>query len=554
MITRRPTDRPGIHPHAEHPPRRLVLMGAHAASSERIAAASLVAIAGVTVLWPAGFVLWRLAQGVASDPTGALHAAAPDPALLFKTLWVAALIAIAATALGWPAAWAGRTLPARAFILIVLPLLFPSYLISSAWGLLRAPDSPSGRWLIEHGLSVTANYVLAVGGLMLWASPLAAFLISAQLRRTDPEVFESLRMVPAPRWRYWLAILGVARGGILAAFGAVFLVMLGSAVPLHVAQFDTYAIKLWRALDETGYSQHWQTWVTAWPLIAVAIIAARLITTRLTAESAAGARAGHTAADRIRPSPSLIAAALVWALSTVVPVLLFILSLRSGQTLVTFWRVTWKPIVSSGTISGIVALVASGLAAAFWIGLAGGPTSRRITRAALVLFLIAGLSPGVLIGSATAHAWGSAAWLAPVADSAAVIVLGHIARFGFIAALAGLWLSRTEPQHLRDLRRLDAGDSWRGWILGAMPGQSGILIGTGLAIGLLSFHEIEATIMLQPAGSAGGGFAWRLLQELHYFRTQELAAAMIYVIGGGVLLGTGIVWLLGRRVAASPRD
>src|SRR5258708_4137398 len=106
-------------------PRRLLSMGVNAASSGRIAAWSLAAVVGLTVVWPAGFVLWRTAAGAASDPTGALHAAAPDLILLGKTVGVATLIAAVATVLALPAAWAGRTLPSRAFVLMMLPLLLP---------------------------------------------------------------------------------------------------------------------------------------------------------------------------------------------------------------------------------------------------------------------------------------------------------------------------------------------------------------------------------------------------------------------------------------------
>src|SRR5690349_2941260 len=110
-----------------------------AAWSGMAAALSLAVILGVTVAWPVAFVAWRLLMGAAHDPAGAARAAVPDPTLLVKTLGVAALVAAGATALGWPAAWAGRNLPPWVLALLVLPLLLPSYLISSGWGLLRAP-------------------------------------------------------------------------------------------------------------------------------------------------------------------------------------------------------------------------------------------------------------------------------------------------------------------------------------------------------------------------------------------------------------------------------
>jgi ABC-type Fe3+ transport system permease subunit len=507
-------------------------------------------VVGVAIGWPAAFAGWTLVKGAAGAPMTAVHAAIPNPSLLLKTLGVAALIATGATILGWPAAWAGRSVPARISALLTLPLLLPSYLISSGWGLLRAPGTVLGNWIMAPGREqyvIPLGYGLALVGLMLWASPIAAMLASAHLRRTDPEAFEALRMVAGSRGRYWTAVAGMARGGILAGFAAVFLVMLGSAVPLHVAQLDTYAIELWRTLDETPAAEHWRIWVAGWPLVTVAIATAWFIARRLTAESAEGARIGHSPTASVRVSPSLVLAALVWALAVVAPVALYLMNLRGVSTLETFWRVTWKPIVSSAEAAGWCALGSLMISAATWMALAGGLWARRVAWASLVTFLAAGLSPGVLIGSSTAHAWNSADWMAPIADSVAVIVLAHLARFGFLGALAGWWLARTEPQELRDLRRLDAGESIRGWIRAAMPPQAGLLVAAALATGLLSFHEIESAVMLQPPSNAGGGLAWVMLQQLHFARTQELAAGMLYLIGGGVTFALVVVWLLGKR-------
>ena len=49
--------------------------------------------------------------------------------------------------------------------------------------------------------------------------------------------------------------------------------MIGSAVPLHLAQIDTYAIRIWLGLNETRREEHWKVWLAAWPLVAAAIAA-----------------------------------------------------------------------------------------------------------------------------------------------------------------------------------------------------------------------------------------------------------------------------------------
>jgi hypothetical protein len=67
-----------------------------------------------------------------------------------------------------------------------------------------------------------------------------------------------------------------------------------------------------------------------------------------------------------------------------------------------------------------------------------------------------------------------------------------------------------------------------------------------LAVGLLSFHEIEATVMVQPASAVGGGFSWRLLQALHFNREEDLIPAMVLVMGAGLVVLAAVVALGGR--------
>ena len=148
--------------------------------------------------------------------------------------------------------------------------------------------------------------------------------------------------------------------------------------------------------------------------------------------------------------------------------------------------------------------------------------------------LVSGLMPGVLVGIATAHAWARPG-LAWVGDSPLVVILGHIARFGLIAVAAGWWLAATESRVLRDLRELDAGGSVIGWFRAAMVPQWGAIGAAGLAAGLLSFHEIELAVMVQPPSTSGGSFAWLMLQWLHFSRMDDLAAGVLWVVGVGVV-------------------
>ena len=82
-----------------------------------------------------------------------------------------------------------------------------------------------------------------------------------------------------------------------------------------------------------------------------------------------------------------------------------------------------------------------------------------------------------------------------------------------------------------------------GWRLACLPVQAPALIGAGIVVGLLSFHEIEAAVQIQPPGA--GNLARRLLDYLHYARLQDLSAAAVLLIGSGVTAALAAAWLCG---------
>jgi hypothetical protein len=186
-------------------------------------------------------------------------------------------------------------------------------------------------------------------------------------------------------------------------------------------------------------------------------------------------------------------------------------------------------------ITSLVILVCAWVAASGqWRG--GGPG--RLAIAATAMLLAAGLTPGILVGAATARAWSMAEGVIPgaraISDSPLILVLAHTARFGFIPALAGLYLAATEPRDLRALRLLDSGSRAAGFARAAIRPQIGVVLAVALATGLLSLHEIEAAVLLQPPSAIGGGLPWQMLQWLHFARMEDLSAAVLWMLAIGV--------------------
>src|SRR5690606_38286480 len=102
------------------------------------------------VLFPAGFAAGEVIAAIADAPA-ALSLSRGDLHLLGLTLGVAGIIALLATTIALPAAWATRTWRGPALVALLVPMLLPSYLAYSGWGLLRAPGTALGDWLMMGG-------------------------------------------------------------------------------------------------------------------------------------------------------------------------------------------------------------------------------------------------------------------------------------------------------------------------------------------------------------------------------------------------------------------
>jgi ABC-type spermidine/putrescine transport system permease subunit II len=493
---------------------------------------------------------------------GDLPATAGRAGTLARSGAVALILAALSTLLAGPMAQVLRTAGVRVAALLIAPVWIPSWLIYAGLNLARAPDTVVGRAFMDWALDpdravwgdsnrwaiVALGRALAVGALVLWSAPIAALVMAGA---GDPEADAAREMARTEP-------IGVARRAALSlrlgvrpvglAVGVVFLLTLGSSVPLHLAQVETDAIGLWRALAERSRDRWAGVWLAGWAPLLVALGGAWWVSTRFGRASAPGASA--TPATRARCGPGVrVAAWGVWSLASVVPVGLMLWSLDSRASLLRWLH------AESGALLMTAGIAAAGavFAAAAGVGVAGAVGSDRAwTRAAgrfvAGLAVFGGLVPGVLVGAAIA---GLPEWLG--GTPGAVLAAG--ARTAGIGALAGLVVARSEPPDERAARSLDgAGDAlgwlranrWRAWRLGA---------GVWLGGFVLALYEIEASVMVRPPGQ--GNLPQRMLSDLHYARLEQLSAggAVMGLLGiaagvaAGLALGIG-----GSRPQSSPTD
>lgn len=461
-----------------------------------------------------------------------------DLSLLVSSLAYASGIALLAVALAWPVA---RVL-ARAGPLVILvacvPLMMPTYLAYAGWGLLRAPDTWLGGEIARlssgaiPNLAVYVGRAIAVGGMALAVFPFAAIVIAIGIRSTDPSVEDALRL-ECRGWRALRLRLAMHRASLIGAFVVVFQLMLGSGVPLHVAQARTFALDVWLELASWSPDVGARAWLKCWPILLVALLASSLLGGRLV-RSALGDTSSIETTPRRVGRASYVGAAIVWTAGVLVPFALFAFSLDGLAPLERFWRFTGTALVDSGVVALVSGACAVGLGLLTLAACDGGRSGRLVVMGGVRAFVFAAIVPGVLIGSAALTLTYSIDALRPLADTFAIKVCTDLARFGYIPMLVALLVVWGEASESRWMRRLDGATGVRAISARGIPGALVAMLGGGLAVGLMSLQEIEAAVIVLPPGREN--LARLMLNYLHYARHEDVAAAMVWLVGSALLV------------------
>lgn len=469
--------------------------------------------------------------------------------LIARSLWISGLIALLATLLAIPMAQVLRRSGARLAALLLAPLWLPAWLTYAGLNLARAPDTILGGAILDAALPdhrwaiVLLGRAVAIGSLVLWSVPIAALVMAAS---DDPDASAAEELIRTERmlWirRAWMR-LRLHRAALLTGFGAVFLLTVGSSLPLHLAQIETDAIVLWRAISERTPDRWAGVWLGAWPELVIAGLGAAWFVRRMTNRPRPGEGVTPTAPPTIG-RVTRIGAWLVWASAAVLPITLMAWSLDARSSPAHWLKLNAEALVSSAMIAAGGGLIA-GLAAVLIAS--AGASERSLTRRFAYLMawgcLFGMLVPGVLVGAAIAG-------LGP--DLGGAPVIASSARTLFIAGIAGLIVAGVESPDARAMRSMDARGDALGW-LAVHPARGGRLF-AGVWVGafLLGIHEIEASTLVRPPGSAN--LPQQMLSDLHYARLEQLSAGGVVMGTVGIALGIGASWLLSIRLGQPRAD
>lgn len=496
---------------------------------------ALPLLAAGLVLAPLIAALW--ASGLSGQPLRW-----PGLALLVSTCAWSGGVALVALLLGVPGAMVVAARGARAAPIVLTPLLLPSYFAYSGLTLLRAPGTPLGDALArlsaagDTAPAALAGRVTAALALSLWGWPLASLALGAYLRRTDSGVIDALRM-DAPAHRRFIEHARMAAPGCAGAWLLVFFVMLGSAVPFHLAQVKTSAIIVWLELQQTA--QPVRAWVAAWPVLAAGLLCAWILS-GVISRSRAGVgaeRRTHAPAGRA----AYVGLSLAWCAGIGLPFVLYCTNLAEFRALSHFWSLCGPAVLSSAGVACAVGVVVALITVLTGAAL-GEPRTRSPVRLALFVLLGAGLAPGILVGSAwSVLSMKLPAWLG---DSAAMVVCAHVARFAFVGILGGAIIAAGEARELAEARRLEGATGVVGWLAGCGRANAELIGACAVGAAALSFHEIEASVLVRPPGMES--LAQRLLNDLHQLRMDAMSAAAIWLTLMGLAAALGAGWLVAR--------
>jgi ABC-type Fe3+ transport system permease subunit len=457
-------------------------------------------------------------------------------ALLIRSLAIAGFIGLVGVCMGIPI---GRLISSRVsrrgqllVAILISPMWLPATMVYAAGNLMRAPDTIVGRALITYStssedlrwLTIWAGYTIAIVGLAIWSAPIAGLLIGSGMGFRSNTYDEMIALEPvgiARRSALWVRLhLGV----LGRAWVLVTVIMLGSAVPMHLSQLETWSIGIWRQLAERPIDQWGTVWLSAWPMVFVGICGAWVLTRTVVGKEKTNQCDDRGHAGQRVPRMVMIAALCVWTLGALVPLSAMLVTLDDFGSLIQFWRLESGAMRDSGTIALVTGLLT--IVTAFLVAITLGAPSVRIRRlgaAAVMMLCVLGFIPGVLIGAAVARSS-----LPGITDGWTGALLASCIRTAFLGAIIGAMCASAESVERKSIRWQIAGGSFGGWARTVLPGIWMPILGAGLIGSIYSMYEIEASVMVRPPGM--DNLPQQLLSDLHYARLEQLSAAGVNLL------------------------
>jgi iron(III) transport system permease protein len=452
---------------------------------------------------PVGYLL-AISVGSA-EKISALLLDARQRRLLSHTALLGVGTALLATAIGGPlgTALARISMPRKAVLRVALaaPVLLPPYIMALAWTYLGGPAGwiagLTGRDLLAGGTYSLPGAILVLG---LVFYPISMLATEAAMRRVDGRLEEAALLVAPPRRVLRRITLPLVGRAVLAAALVVFVLAISEfSVPglLRVRVYTTEVFTAFAALYDFG-----RAILLAVPLlllcVAVAATAAALVPDRpVTVRRTTGVRPALFDEWRCQATTGALA---VLAFALVMPVAILAREALHAPSL---------PATiagSAGSIANSLVLATAGatlvVIVATCLGYGRARAGRWSGRLADILFIVIFAVPSTIVGVGLIGLWNRPGVIGTVYGTDAMILLGYVARFLPVAALALAASTRYVPVSQEEAATV-SGAGWLRTMWRIVLPQ----IRTGLAAAwvvafILSFGELGVSILVAPPGEA----------------------------------------------------
>ncbi len=507
--------------------------------AERVVGAAI----GAVFALPAGFVLWR---------TFRLHASLSDaldqiPAPLWRTVQLAVLVSVSAAVIGTALAWLTvRTdLPMRRVwrVVLVLPLVLPSFVGAAAFITGLAPGGIIHDALGAVGVAPPRRFRgLGASWLVLTAFtyPYVLLPVSARLVTVRSSMEESARLLGMTATQAFLRVtVPQLRPAILGGSLLVFLYTLSEFGAVQLLGYDT----LTRVIYATRQVDRSLSFSAASVLLVFAVVVVafeRRMRGPARPDPGAARRSGTPVALGWVAIPATLACLAVAAVGLLVPIASLATWARRGLA---DGRVGLGDYLDPAISTAGVAIMAAVVAVVVVAPIAVTTTRRPNVASSVAAGAVVGgfAIPGLVIALALAVLALNTPTLGSLYQTMALLIIAYVIHFGSQALASTEQAVRAVPTKLRESSRLLDDSSIRRFFRIDLPlMRPGLLAGGGLVM-LATLKELPATLLLAPIGfSTLATEIWASFEEGFYAAT-GLASLVL------IALSALLTWLLVLR-------
>ncbi len=426
--------------------------------------------------------------------------------LLLTSTLLGAGTALLATSVGAPLglllARARLPLMRMLRILLVIPLVVPTYVTALAWISITGPSGFAASWLGRDLLSAW-TYSLTGAILVLGTSfyPLSMLATEAAARRVNGRLEEAALLVASPRRVLWRITLPLIAPTVAAAALIIFVLALAEfGVPglLRVRVFTTEVFTSFSALYNFGAGV-----TLAIPLLAVALIIG-ILAKLMTGERLLAARRNlHPGLVlRLGRWRTLVLGFLTIILAASVVLPLTALAIEAGQPerIISALRASGDAIFNSLSLAAIGATLVVLLAA--FLGYARARSDVRLRGLVDLLFIVIFAVPSTVVGVGLIGLWNRPGLPGAIYTSQAIILIAYLARFVPVAALMLAASVRQIPVSVEEAAEVGGASWWRTFACIVLPQmRSGLAVAWVVSF-IFAFGELGATLLVAPPGES----------------------------------------------------